>query len=666
MDGLLFLRTLAAVAAPLAHNNIAAAPQLILERRTAIAGAVVAVAASTTATRAAAEIERCAADRCSSATLIASSHVPARIREALRVAIGLCDDWNKLTSDCTGNLCKVSSRIVIADYLSESSTLMALATDGTLRQPITLSLIESTDKQAYLRNALRFESGMRFAASSASLSQFDPPLPSFAKGSYVPKGLKDENGNLLGSNLENAREFLLDATDALIVVCSFIYYTRPAAGGDYTRLRGGATLASLPSHRAPLASRNPLLVRIDGSWYNLTDWQDDHPGGSAVLRRAAHGESTHLFYSNHRDPRIAALKRFQLPEGVHEPLTVAAPTSEPHSALYRELKAEVYAHLEARGIDWRHTFRWEPYALRLACLVIAHTLLVHGDPATSSSLYTAIIGFGCAAAYGFLTGRMTWTHAHNAVHNPQALPPAMALLMRFDFVGVVEAWMAEHHAHHAHTNSPDDPDVRWFAPLFDYSQLAAPEAGGSAQTAALACLAYPFLVPFMLVKSLKHAWSNDPDGQYTLAWVLAIAPLRFAADIFILGPEGFAVALLVATTYICGTFVATHQTQHNYQRSGDWAIDQMHSTNDVLPESEFWSKVTGGISHHTEHHLFPHISSDALPEVSKVVSAFAAKHNLPRHAYSPTGLLKEHAALLSGEATESKCPVARVKAALGG
>ena len=393
------------------------------------------------------------------------------------------------------------------------------------------------------------------------------------------------------------------------------------------------------------APRPSLPVRIHGELYDLAAFE--HPGGHEVLRRTAGtkgGDITHLFYSNHREPRVSALRHFRIAESA--PLVDAGeqPTSEPHSALYRELKSEVYAHLEARGVDWRHTFRWEPYAHRLVCLACAHAAVVHA--AGDGSSYTAI-GVGSAAAYGLLTGRMTWTHAHNGVHNPSALPPAMRALMAVDFVGVVEAWMAEHHAHHAHTNGARDPDASWFRPLFDYRDVAA--GGGSLRVTALAAAAYPFLVPVMLVKSLAHARASDPDGASTLAWVIAVAPLRFAIDFAILGPVGFAAALTVATAYICGTFVATHQAPHNHEpTTGDWAIDQMRSTNDVWPECRLWSMVTGGISHHTEHHLFPHFSSEALPEVATVVTKFASRHGLPRHTFSPAGLLSEHAALLSG------------------
>ena len=84
----------------------------------------------------------------------------------------------------------------------------------------------ATDREAYTRNVERYESSVRLAASCARLAQYDAQMPSFPRGGYVPKGLKDGNGSLLGSNLENARDFLLDARDALVVACSFIFYTR--------------------------------------------------------------------------------------------------------------------------------------------------------------------------------------------------------------------------------------------------------------------------------------------------------------------------------------------------------------------------------------------------------------------------------------------------------
>ena len=167
---------------------------------------------------------RCPSDRCDVKLLLASAKVPARAREALRTASTLVDQWNSLTSECRGNECRVTRDVLLRDYFSDGSLLMALASDGSLRDATTTALVAPADRVAYARNAMRFESSMRYASSSAKLAQFDPELPSYPKGSYVPKGLNDEQGNLLGTNLENARDFGLDARDALHVVCSFLSY----------------------------------------------------------------------------------------------------------------------------------------------------------------------------------------------------------------------------------------------------------------------------------------------------------------------------------------------------------------------------------------------------------------------------------------------------------
>jgi len=50
-----------------------------------------------------------------------------------------------------------------------------------------LSLVDAADRDAYLRNARRFESAVQYAASSASLARWDPSLPTFAQGAYVPR-----------------------------------------------------------------------------------------------------------------------------------------------------------------------------------------------------------------------------------------------------------------------------------------------------------------------------------------------------------------------------------------------------------------------------------------------------------------------------------------------
>jgi hypothetical protein len=204
-----------------AHEKSQHNAHLASRRASLLGGAAAALALATPSVSAA---DVCPDDdRCATSVLLSSNRVPPRLREALRLATDLFDGWNDLTSECTGDVCKVSEKRVLEVHLTEEAPLMTLATDGALRDPLILALVAPADRQAYARNRERFESSMRYVAMSASLARYDPALPRFAKGSYVPKGLKDEGGRLLGSSLENARDFLLDAKDALTVCCSFIH-----------------------------------------------------------------------------------------------------------------------------------------------------------------------------------------------------------------------------------------------------------------------------------------------------------------------------------------------------------------------------------------------------------------------------------------------------------
>ena len=82
---------------------------------------------------------------------------------------------------------------------------------------------------------------------------------------------------------------------------------------------------------------------------------------------------------------------------------------------------------------------------------------------------------------------------------------------------VVDAWMVEHQAHHAYTNEGGlDPDTAWFAPAFNYLEVA--RQGGSRRVGLLASGLYPLLVPIMLLKSLAHlvktrGWVSSRMGR---------------------------------------------------------------------------------------------------------------------------------------------------------
>ena len=391
-----------------------------------------------------------------------------------------------------------------------------------------------------------------------------------------------------------------------------------------------------------------LWVRVHDSWFNLSGF--DHPGGPTLLRRHAGRDVTHLFYSNHFRPSLEPIRQF---EASAPPSAVAAlpprdKSTDPCSPLYSQLKREVHAALVSRRVEWRHKFRSAPLIARFSLLGLGAFLRRHR--AGSGAVLV-----GVAALYGLAMGRSTWTHAHNAVHNPDAAAPWMRWLMRADLANVADTWLSEHQAHHAETNRAADPDTRWFAPVFEYRALAGLGSGAVAPSSAVvrSIFCYLLLVPVMALKAAAHALSS-PGGRRVVATSVAVAPARFALDVWLLGPRAFAVSLLAATAYLVGTFVATHAASaDNYDvSSGCWMTDQLRATNNVAPTSALFSSLCGGINNHIEHHLFPHISGDVLHAIAPVVRDFATRHGLPYNAFArPDQLWSMHASFLRG------CPV---------
>ena len=315
--------------------------------------------------------------------------------------------------------------------------------------------------------------------------------------------------------------------------------------------------------------------------------------------------------------------------------------------------------------------------------------------------------------------------------------PWMGPLLAFDLANVPALWLREHQQHHAATNSAEDPDTRWFMPAIDYRRHAAEHFAATTTTTATATtsttdstattiatpsdttatatattsttttattatptplpplppalvpvLLYPLLVPFMGLKSLRYALAHDPAGETEALRALALAPLRFALDLCLLGVPGLAAALAAATAYLCATFVATHaagphnyhqqQQQHQQQQdhhhyhhhheqqqsydrgedssssssssfspTGDFLVDQLASTNNVAPRSALFSWLCGGINCHIEHHLFPMVAPELLPAIAPVVEGFARRHGLPYRSYPhPAALWADHARFL--------------------
>lgn len=121
---------------------------------------------------------------------------------------------------------------------------------------------------------------------------------------------------------------------------------------------------------------------------------------------------------------------------------------------------------------------------------------------------------------------------------------------------------------------------------------------------------------------------------------------------------GFVLMMFTASITSLLVLLSPHANIHNefpkLDQEGElttpWFIHQLISTNDITWHNWFTRIFLGNFNFHVSHHLFPHISSIYLPEVTALVEQFALENNIPYRKYSLVASLKGHWLLLKNNA----------------
>lgn len=246
-----------------------------------------------------------------------------------------------------------------------------------------------------------------------------------------------------------------------------------------------------------------------------------------------------------------------------------------------------------------------------------------------------------AIAFAMYRTRTIWTIIHNRVHQPKL--PVTPSRVFYDFcTGWIAIWWRKHHlAHHATTNTPRDPDTTLFVGRDMNAVRGAPRPPLRRALGFLGTVAqYPPFFAVFFYRSLRR--------YRTEAWPFVVGLVAYGAMLGLLLPPWEARLNTLAnfgigTLYIVATFAPTHTaTAANFALTGDHEADQLRSTNDVWPESRWFSWACGGINQHIEHHLFPHVPSDHLGPLVPIVKGWAAREGLPYHRWSLGGLWRAH------------------------
>jgi len=349
-----------------------------------------------------------------------------------------------------------------------------------------------------------------------------------------------------------------------------------------------------------------LRLKIDGEWYDLTQWQHTHPGGAQILKHLHGEDATDAFHSLHSQEAKERLKK--LPKVAPSAQTDVTPTKlDVNFRIFRQ-------QLERDGYFTRNPL-WDAFYIVLIFGMIAiGTMIASNHPIWA----IALIGLAMEQAgwmghdYGHGRGTAAWWL--NAVSG--------GCINGFSS----KWWSDKHNTHHVYPNTVGlDRDIA-NDPVF---HLWIPEHKKDHPLRAYQHF-YFFPVAALIyyswrLQSAQDAWKRKDHFELALivinyVWMFSLLPWYVILGSIYVG--GLLVGPIVTATHQSEDFLPSEGRQYDYVR------DQFLSTRNAATESNFVNWLWGGMQFQLEHHLFPMMPKYYYREVSKLVKKFAKENDI--------------------------------------
>jgi fatty acid desaturase len=366
---------------------------------------------------------------------------------------------------------------------------------------------------------------------------------------------------------------------------------------------------STDSLDSKVTTNDDLYLFINGQWYDLTQWQNIHPGGSQILQYLNGKDATDAFYAIHSDEAIKKLSRLKPCSSLH--VQTMLPYIEPTNLTlsFRELRQNLINDgYFNRSILWELFYHFSAYFL---CLLGTFCHFYWGH----NVLAMLIIGLGMQQAgwigHDYAHGRGTW----------------MRWLCR-TLTGFINGfsptwWSHKHNTHHVYTNNigidtdvANDPIFHLFFPLKDS------DVWYRAYQHWYFIPVYSLLYISWRRQSIQHAFNTSKYFElglmlpsyfwlYMLGWQVALGSILFGG-------------LLVA-----GIVTATHQSEEMLFDSNHSFVEaQFLTTCDARCDNFFMEWLWGGMQYQLEHHLFPIMPKYNYARVRPILQQWAKNNGI--------------------------------------
>lgn len=362
-----------------------------------------------------------------------------------------------------------------------------------------------------------------------------------------------------------------------------------------------------------------MLVAIHGELYDLTEFAARHPGGALPLRLAAGSDATDLFEMYHTGPHAR--------EVLHQyRVNPSAPSPPAAGAFSRAVQGRAAAYFTRKDIDPKAS------VAQLAWYAVVTALFLGSLVFYWLGSWPAVFGLAVASWFVFGMG-------HDGAHFAVSRRPWVNRLAALGLLPNMNVVVWYHHhtlGHHVRTNCPDDPDHHITYPFIRSSRDRPRRWWHRFQ---------PFMLPvYFLLPTGLMAVFGPPVWLFTrralgvvplpggasrlwgiLSWLvttgmlvgvpLAVLPTWKALvfPLVYLMTSGMIFSLNVFASHLSADCAAQPADP------ADWARVQVEGTINWRSGSWLASRLSVGVNHQIEHHLFPGVNPQHYHRLSPVV-----------------------------------------------
>lgn len=369
------------------------------------------------------------------------------------------------------------------------------------------------------------------------------------------------------------------------------------------------------------SNKSELHIKIDNTWYDLTQWQHVHPGGSTIMEYLNEQDATDAFYSLHSKEAVERLAR--IPKSKQQVRELDSHTTPKEVVAFRKFRKQ----LEDEGFFNRDA-KWEFFYLS-----IIYGLCVLGTYLSFKQYtITSILCLGLAmlqagwVGHDFIHGRGTYCHWNGNL---------MAGIVN----GFSRSWWSDkHNTHHVYTNYTGiDRDISNEPTFYLYFPNIEHDSPFRCWQHIYYLPAYSFLWASWRLQSFIHVikncvWSEMPFIALGTIWVLCL-PVKVAIGSILL--SGFLGAVIVTATHQSEEMYTADRQKEDY----NYIKCQFETTRDAACNNMFIDFLWGGMQYQLEHHIFPTMPKYYYSTIAPRLAAFAKQNNLSYRIDNITDIL---------------------------